>query len=323
MFLKRKLKKHLASAAEFAQNAEFHRQLGDIYYELKQWYPAVAEYRTSVTIGNGDPGLGLALAEAYLAAGQVNHAIALCEKILKEGEEQVLNEARKLLENAATKGERSLVSISPNRYQRLKRLADYLDDLYDDSDLSILDVGGGDGMLCLFLPRAQYVLAEPDINGISGVALPFAEKSFDAVIACHVLEHIPRSERSMFLKQLCEKAKRHVLLLNPFFDPNGQRGLNLIEELTKAPWAQEHLACEMPKLEEVEQFVAEHNYTINIYPNGSKITSIACVFLEYYANLAKRGSDLERINTLFNALFYESMTNSLPNDYLIEINVGK
>jgi hypothetical protein len=79
----------------------------------------------------------------------------------------------------------------------------------------------------------------------------------------------------------------------------------------------------MPKLEEVEQFVAEHNYTINIYPNGSKITSIACVFLEYYANLAKRGSDLERINTLFNALFYESMTNSLPNDYLIEINVGK
>jgi hypothetical protein len=100
------------------------------------------------------------------------------------------------------------------------RLAGYLSCLYAYDDFSLLDVGGGEGVLSLFLPQVQYVLVEPTINGISGTELPFEDKSFDIVVSCHVLEHVPPTERFQFLGQLCTKARRHVLLLNPFSEPN-------------------------------------------------------------------------------------------------------
>lgn len=322
MILNRKLKNKLKAAARFALDPEIHRQLGDIYSKLNKWYPAIAEYRTSITLGKIEPELWLSLAGAYLAVGQVEYANSICEKILTQGVGEVEEKAKKILVTAAKSSIRPLESISPNRYQRLRRIADYINDLYDKSNFSVLDVGGGDGMLCLFLPGAKYVLAEPRINGISGTELTFKKKSFDVVVACHVLEHIKESERSEFLSQLCDKAKRHVLLLNPFFDPKGQEGLALIAELTGVEWAKEHIACKMPQLEEVKQFIEENNYSARIYANGSKTSSIAYVFLEYYAGMAKREKDLERINTLFNTSFYENMTNTTnPNDFLIEIKI--
>jgi hypothetical protein len=65
-------------------------------------------------------------------------------------------------------------------------------------------------LLYLSLKRTMY--------GISGTELPFTEKSFDVAVACHVLEHIPQNERVQFLDQLCTKARKYVLLLNPFFN---------------------------------------------------------------------------------------------------------
>jgi 2-polyprenyl-3-methyl-5-hydroxy-6-metoxy-1,4-benzoquinol methylase len=60
-----------------------------------------------------------------------------------------------------------------------------------DAPIKVLDVGGGHGQLASFLPEASYCLAEPSVNGISGADLPFADRSFDYVVSCHVLEQIP------------------------------------------------------------------------------------------------------------------------------------
>ena len=166
--------------------------------------------------------------------------------------------------------------------------------------LSVLDIGGGDGMLALFLPEVDYVLAEPGTNGIAAEALPFGPRSFDVVLACHVLEHIPAEARTAFLETLCRTARREVVLLNPFrpADSGRDEWLELVLAVTGAPWAREHLACGFPALAEVEAFAAARGLPCRAEPNGLRTLSTLHVLLSHYAGLAKRSHDLPRINEL-------------------------
>jgi hypothetical protein len=115
--------------------------------------------------------------------------------------------------------------------------------LHGGEAVSILDVGGGDGALSLFLPEVRYMLAEPTTNGISADA--FAPKSFDVVVACHVLEHVSGDARTAFMEMLSSRARRHFLLLNPFYDPAGhdKERLQPVVELTGAQWARTSGMC--------------------------------------------------------------------------------
>jgi hypothetical protein len=109
-----------------------------------------------------------------------------------------------------------VANLSHNQYYRFSSLAREIKNS-GGTNVSVLDVGGGDGRLACFIPDLWYCLAEPTTNGISGTKLPFADLSFDYVVSCHVLEHIPAQDRYAFLDQLLSKAKRGVILLNPFY----------------------------------------------------------------------------------------------------------
>ena len=311
-------------------DSQLHTQLADLYAERRRWFAAIAQYRTSITLGNTDTQTLFSLANAYMGIRQVDLANPIYEALSqKAGEKKLNDEARSRLAALLTVEPWPLTKFDTIRYWRMKPLADHLNTLIPGMEFSVLDVGGGEGAFALFTPKADYVLVEPSINGLSGTALPFATKSFDAVISCHVLEHIPPTGRELFLKNLSSVARKYVLLLNPFSTPGisyneEQKRLQLFIDLTNAEWAKEHLALSLPKLEEVRKFATDNCFGCKILPNGTGSTTLAMVFVDHYARLAGRTAELEMINQILNTQYYKTLTHpNMPNDYLVELDVSR
>lgn len=214
-------------------------------------------------------------------------------------------------------------AINHNRYYRLKTLADEIIAQARSRTASVLDVGGGDGALAQFIPlEFEYCLAEPKTNGISGERLPFAAQSFDVVTSCHVLEHVPADVRPQFLDMLLATARSSVVLLNPFANPrlDATERMEMLWDITRAPWVHEHRDCGLPTAVELEDFARQRGLEIEIKPNGSIATSVAIVLMEHYAKQAGRGGELQRINQHFNQLPLEVFdSRDFPNALIVTL----
>ncbi len=319
------LQKKICALSDAPQNSTLHAELADIYVQQKRWLPAIAQYRASLALDRGNQKTLLSLADAYLAVGRTEQASSICQDVLnKTDDKNQVHKINKLLAQARKGPLRPLTFFNHNRYFRLKTLANQLVGIYGNADFSVLDVGGGDGAMALFIPDSQYLLAEPSINGLSGTHLPFPEKFVDAVIACHVLEHIPVEDREHFLGQLCSRARDYVLLLNPFHqeEAKDKKRLELIVELTDAPWAREHLEHNPPSLEMVKKFAQKHGYRCRTWPNGALSTTVAMVFAEHYADLAGCSEEVDKINQFLNDDMFDGITNQdLPTAHLVELKI--
>ncbi len=215
----------------------------------------------------------------------------------------------------------ALDKMNHNQYFRFNSLASELKYRCGKDNFSVLDVGGGMGELAAFIPAASYCLAEPSVNGISGTKLPFPDHSFDIVVSCHVLEHIPLEKRDLFLDQLLSKAQYGLILLNPFHI-NGshvEERLKLVIEVTDAEWAKEHLACSLPTIADIEYYAKRNNLKCCIKPNGSLATSLAQVFVDYFSSKYLLKSDWEKVNQFFNLKFDNDILDSdnYPNAYIV------
>lgn len=267
-----------------------HCLLGDVYAQSGKWVTAAAQYRTALALGAATPGLQDRLAKATTAIAA-----------------------------------QPVEAIGHNVHFRIQWLARHVRELFPTGRFSLLDAGGGDGRLATLLPDADYVLAEPDTNGIFVTPeLGFGRK-FDGVVCCHVLEHIPITLRDGFLDVLCGMANDYVLLLNPVVDSHTdlKAWQQLIFDVTGAKWAKEHIDCVFPKLEEITSFAERRGYRYRVRPNGSKALSLAIVFMDHFSRAGKPG-EAAKINRMFNRLPLDSLDNAeWPNAYLVEIAVKK
>jgi len=215
------------------------------------------------------------------------------------------------------------LTMDHNQYFRFISLSSEILHRAGRTDVSVLDVGGGDGRLAAFIPNASYCLAEPRVNGISGIELPFAADSFDYVVSCHVLEHIPADKRTLFLDQLLSKARRGLILLNPF-EVEGthvEERLRLFVEITGAEWAKEHLDCALPRIDDVKNYAFDRGLEISIKPNGTLTTAAAFVFIDYFAMKSGCYEDWKKVNAFFNEKYTDILDSAqYPNAYLIYLS---
>jgi hypothetical protein len=253
---------------------------------------------------------------AYLAYAELKTAEYLGAK--REQTDKLLSPFRQAIPD--------LKNMNHNQYFRFFSLSSEITSRTDRSDVSILDVGGGEGQLAAFIPSASYCLAEPKVNGISGTQLPFDKHSFDYVVSCHVLEHISPEKRTLFLDQLLATAKRGVILLNPFHidGTHVTERLKLFIDITNAEWAREHLDCMLPNVSDVKTYAAQRGLEISIRPNGTLTTAAAFVFVDYFAARAGRFDEWKKVNSFFNEKYTAILDSAeYPNSYLIYLGRPK
>lgn len=201
-----------------------------------------------------------------------------------------------------------LETMNHNMFYRFKTLADELKVRNNESSFTVLDVGGGLGELAAFIPDASYCLVEPSVNGISGTNLPFENKSFDFVVSCHVLEHIPVKDRNLFLDQLLSKSKYGLILLNPFHIEVSSPD-KIVFDVTKAEWAKEHLECTLPYIEEIQNYANTNNLQLEIKPNGTITTTLAMIFMDHFYSKTNLKSEWDKVNYYFNNLSQSVLNN--------------
>lgn len=305
---------------------ETHKILADAYARAGHAVPAIACLRTALALGDASATSVERLRSLYAALAGVRPAEA----------RSTPDHSRVSGENPAWAGtgvepavqcgiESYLARLDHNRHYRFRTLAEEARSLVGSSGASLLDVGGGDGALCLFVPEFAYALAEPATNGISGISLPFADDSFDVVCACHVLEHVPPPDRHAFLDELCSKARKALILLNPF-EVEGSRTdaqMTLLAEITRADWVFEHMECGLPKLEDLHEYAALRDLQIEQKANGSMLTTTAHVLASHYAYGAGRAAEFASVNEYFNEFETGVMTSeALPTAYLVTLRLS-
>jgi SAM-dependent methyltransferase len=209
-------------------------------------------------------------------------------------------------------------------YGRLQRLAMELGGSTAPRGLRVLDVGGGNGFLSLLLPGADYVLVEPQVNGLHGDELPFPAETFDAAILCHVLEHVPAADRWRLLDEALRLAERCVLVLGPFSPPAGRAPAEEgILEATGTSWAREHLSHSLPTLEDLRHYLDQQPVQYEVLPHADARVMYWQYLALHFAVLAGE----ERAAELATA-FYQRRFDSRPidpadpHDFLVRIRLA-
>jgi len=140
---------------------------------------------------------------------------------------------------------------------------------------TLLDAGSGSVGLSPWLGERWSVTAVDThfddygaSRGYSGAAravvadvreLPFADRSFDAVVALDLLEHVPPADRDVALEELCRVTRRRLVVGGPAGPEALAADRRLHERLRRSPgWLAEHLELGFPAREQIASVLEPH-----------------------------------------------------------------
>lgn len=137
--------------------------------------------------------------------------------------------------------------LSWDRFIRLHNTAESIKALVPTGS-KILDVGGFDGSLSMFLPGYEIDVVDPITTGGSG--LNISNCKYDFVVSIDALEHVEPNQRDSFLEHLTGATVRKCFINFPA--RHTARAQRLVYELTKNPLVREHVEWELPDREQVK-----------------------------------------------------------------------
>lgn len=166
-------------------------------------------------------------------------------------------------------------SLTWDRFVRLNAAAQAI---ISSGCRKVLDAGGFDGALALFLPDRNIDLIDPLTTGGSILQIPAENDSYEAVAAIDVLEHIAPKDRAQALKEIARVAKDCIILNYPC--QASKSAQELVLKLTNNDLIREHVQWELPDSNWVLSELANYNFAGIVTPH----TSIA-IWIGQYVSL--------------------------------------
>jgi hypothetical protein len=157
-------------------------------------------------------------------------------------------------------------SLSWDRFVRLKAAAEAILQLAV-KDTKILDVGGYDGALALFLPDHDVDLVDPATTGASWLEQPTDALSYDLVASIDALEHIAPDEREEALKEFARVARKWIVLNYPCRESTEAQ--KLVLKATNNQLIREHVEWELPSSEWVLSVMQDLGFSGKVTPHAS------------------------------------------------------
>lgn len=133
------------------------------------------------------------------------------------------------------------------------------------SESRILDVGGFDGALALFLKGYSVDVIDPVTTGGSGLSLPF--KQYPVVVSVDAIEHIEPSFRKIFLQELARVTAQFSFINFP--SQRTAKAQELVFSLTSNPLIEEHVIWQLPNGQDVSIFLQEFDFHTEIIEHTS------------------------------------------------------
>lgn len=196
-------------------------------------------------------------------------------------------------------------------YERHKKIAEMI-----GKDENILDLGGELDHLSQFTNSKKIIVANLNTGNviIKKNKLPFKKNAFNVVCSIDVLEHIPKKDRSDFLKRLLEVTKKKAILSFPVGTPKHidyEKRVQkwLAQKNKKIDYLEEHVKNGLPTESDIAKLT--NNYKTQVYFSGNAF------FNEFLFKLFLFDPQIKFIRKLvyFSKLIFNLVTN--PLFYLI------
>lgn len=154
-------------------------------------------------------------------------------------------------------------------YERHKKVGSLIND-----GKTVLDIGGELNHLSLFCKPKKITVANLNTGDviITKDKIPFKNKSFDVVCSIDVLEHIPKTKREAFVKNLCLIANEKVIMSFPIgtqrhiaYEMKTYNWLKKREQ--NVEYLKEHILYGLPTMDEINTIVEKKKLAVSFSGN--------------------------------------------------------